>query len=104
MRGRRVDHGSERHENLRPECCDAAIQHIAGTHSHHAHSRDIGRQSDGKGWKDDVERDRERELQAGEEDRVRCKFSLGERTRNEGVYNEGRGRYSEAVNSQEGQP
>src|SRR5262249_49808442 len=56
-------------ENLRPETREAMEVLAAGAFPQHEQGSDVRGQADGKGRKDDVEADGERELEAGEQPR-----------------------------------
>ena len=61
----------ERHrEDAGPEPRQPLVAVPAGRDPHHQQRGDIGRQPDGEGREDDVERDRESELQSRDQDRI----------------------------------
>jgi hypothetical protein len=65
------DAHAERHrENLGPEPGDPEKAITAGQPRRDVERGDIGRQSDGEAWKDDVERDGEGKLQPRQQDRI----------------------------------
>ncbi len=70
-------HGKGHGEDLRPEACQPVEVILAGSLPEHQERRHIGGKADGEGREDDVEADRERELEAGEDQGigVHCRSS-----------------------------
>ena len=67
----RHDAHAERHrEDLGPEARELLVAVRAAAQPHRQQRRNVGREPDGEAREDDVKRDRERELKAGEEDGI----------------------------------